>query len=116
VRSRKARTVKAVIYISGTPEEMLKQLDWCTDLCDRRHYKIVGVARDRGDGVAWVDAQLLVRSGIADRIIVYSGDLVPAPEVESATGEIPGVPGARDRRPARYRRIRPIKRNGAAGA
>jgi hypothetical protein len=116
MRSRRNGVIKAVIYICGTPEEMLKQLDWCTELCDKRHYKIVGVARDRGDGQAWIDAQILKRSGVADKIVVYSGDLLPSPDFESATGEIPGGASARDPRPARYRRIRKIRRNEAGGA
>lgn len=105
-----------IIYVSGTEEERDRQLKWCHEMCERRRYRLYGVSRDNGDGTGLLDAQILKRSGIVEKIIVYSGDLLTPPDVESATGEIPGVPGARDRRPARYRRTRRIRRGGAGGA
>lgn len=104
-----------IIYVSGTEEERDRQLKWCHDLCERRRYRIYGLARDNGDGTGLLDAQILKRSGIVEKIIVYSGDLLTPPDVESATGEIPGVPGARDLQPARYRRTRRLRRGGAGG-
>lgn len=113
MRSRKARPW-VIIYISGTEEERDRQFKWCFDLVQRRQYHLYGVARDGGDGSGLLDAQILKRSGIVEKIIVYSGDLLTPPDVESATGEIPAVPGGRDPLPARYRRIRRLRRGGAA--
>lgn len=110
MRSRKP---VVIIYVSGTEEEREQQFKWCLEVCERRGYHIYGVARDDGDGSGLVDAQVLKRSGIVDRIFVYSGDLLPPPDVESATGEI-RRPGSPERRPARYVRIRRVKRDGGA--
>lgn len=114
-RNGKSRITRAVIYVTGNADERDKQLQWCHELCERRGYKISFVARDDGDGSGFVDAQVLRRSGLADKIVVYSGDVLPQFDFESATGEIPRVPLA-ERRPARYTRIRPVRRSGGAGA
>lgn len=108
MRSRKTREVRAVIYISGTDDEMKLQFDWCHRLCSRRRYNVVGVCRETGDSVAWVDAQILKRSGIADRIVVYSNDIIPTEGIESVTDDLP-IPGAATPKRAATRRPRPIR-------
>lgn len=110
MRSRRARP-KVVIYVSGPPEEQDKQQQWCLDMCDRRRYEVYGIAREKGDGVAWVDARLLLRSGIVERIIVYSEDVIPIEGIESVAGALSRRPqaGAKRATTPRLRRPRPVR-------
>lgn len=112
----RSRKVTVIIYLSGTREERDRQFAWCYEMCERRRYSVYGVSRDDGDGTGLVDAQILKRSGIVDKIVVFSGDLLPQPDVETATGEIPKMPTDPRHRPARFARIRRVKRSGDAGA
>lgn len=111
----RSRKIQAIIYVSGTEDERAIQLKWCHEMCERQRWHVYGVARDNGDGSGLIDAQILKRSGIVQKIVVYSDDLIPRPEVESAIDDLPAGRSSYTR-PARYVRIRPVKRSGGAGA
>ncbi len=108
-RSRKAREVRAVIYLNGNEAEMKLQFELCQRLCDRRRYRVVGICRETGDGVAWIDAQILKRSNLADKIVLYSIDSIPSVGIESVTGELPHRPEPTRAATPRTRRPRPIR-------
>lgn len=107
------RLPRVVIYVRGTDRAVVEQLQQCQELCTRRRYQVVGIARDMpGGSTAWEDANGMVRRGAADRIIMASACVVPE-HLESATGALPG-PGLMRRMAGAHRRIRPIRRDAEA--
>lgn len=104
---------KIVIYARGEGELVDEQLAACQELCARRKYRVIALARDRpGELHAWESAQQMLRDGEADRVIVASGSDLPD-ILESATGGLPGPAEMRQlRQPSR--RIRPTRRDGGA--
>jgi hypothetical protein len=105
-RNKTRRQTRAVIYARGTDAEIDQQIKQCQELCERRKYLVVAVARDEPDGdTAWWDAQQLHRSGVVDRIVYASSSATPL-HLESVTSAwVPRQPA--DRRP------RPIRRDEA---
>lgn len=102
-------TTRVVVYTRGTDRQVAEQMADCEALRDKRHYTVVGIARDQPGGTtAWDDAIRMVKSGVADRVIMASAGVVPE-HLESATGALPG-PGFFRRLSDAQRRTRPIRR------
>lgn len=102
---------RVIVYARG--EQVEEQLDACQQLCARRGYAVVALARDApGQTRGWDDAQQMLRDDAADRVVVASGSNVPD-TLESATGGLPGPAETRHLRSASHR-IRPRPRPGGA--
>ncbi len=101
---------RAILYVNDNGE-LQEKLDQCQELCTDRGYEVIAIATEQpGAADAWEGAHAMIRDGDADRIVMASGTEAPD-MLESATGSIPG--GGRHRRGAQ-RRIRPVRRDGAA--
>lgn len=106
-------TIRALIYVRGTDEEIQAQLARAYAGCESSGHHVVAVMREQPDQVsAWLDAHRMLHAGEVDLVFVASGAVVPD-VLESATGGIPGrTARPAGRLPASHRRTRPVQRGG----
>lgn len=107
---------RALMYVSGTSEEVDQQLAILGEVCARRGYDMAGIVLDPPDGVqGYHDAHRMLAAGDADLILFASVTVLPS-VLESATGSVSTTRVREIIRSEARRRTRPMPRPRRGGA